>query len=192
MYSTSGKKMHSYSTIEPGLKTQLDLIGRPNKSKTIRSFDRVWTLRGACLAVRRKMTDEIGMYDEEFYFYHEETEWCIRINRSENWKVMFSPEVSISHVGGASTRSLFPQSRIEFFRSRLIFWSKVFPRHKVLILYLWNMPKIILDCLIYLILTIITFGMVKKFKNKFIDRLVQISWIAAGKPNSWGLPDKCN
>ena len=183
--------MNSYSTQTPGLMSQLDLIGRPYRSKKINKFDQVSLLRGACLAVNRKMTNELGMYDEEFYFYHEETEWCIRINKSMKWKVMFAPEIQISHIGGASTSSLFPESRVEFFRSRLIFWSKVFPRNKVIILYLWNIPKIIMDFLFYLLLTIITLGMVKKFKNKFVDRLMQIAWLMAGKPNSWGLPNKC-
>ena len=192
MFSPVGKKMNSYSTITPGLFSQLDLVGRPYQSKKINKFDQASILRGACLAVNRKMTDELGMYDEEFYFYHEETEWCIRINRSMKWKVMFAPEIQISHIGGASTSSLFPQSRIEFFRSRLIFWSKIFPRHKVLILYLWNMPKIFLDFLFYLLLTTITLGIVRKFKNKLIDRSMQIAWLMAGKPDSWGLPNKCN
>jgi len=192
MFSPVGQKMNSYSTRTPGIFSQLDLIGRPYQSKKINKFDRASILRGACLAVNRKMTDELGMYDEEFYFYHEETEWCIRINRSMKWKVMFAPEIQISHIGGASTSSLFPQSRIEFFRSRLIFWSKIFPRHKVLILYLWNMPKIFLDFLFYLLLTTITLGIVRKFKNKLIDRSMQIAWLMAGKPDSWGLPNKCN
>jgi len=189
--SPSGKRMNSYSTQTQGLFSQIDLIGRPYRSKKINKFDQVSTLRGACLAVNRKMTNELGMYDEEFYFYHEETEWCIRINKSMKWKVMFAPEIQISHIGGASTSSLLPESRIEFFRSRLILWPKVFPRYKVIILYLWNIPKIILDLLFYLLLTIITLGMNRKYKNKFVDRLMQITWLISGKPKSWGLPNKC-
>ena len=117
MYSPAGKKMRSYGTQKPSLLSQLDLIGRPIKNQNIRSFGAVSILRGACLAVRKEMIDEIGMYDEDFYFYHEETEWCIRINRSGKWKVMFAPEIEISHVGGGSTSSVFTASRIEFFRS---------------------------------------------------------------------------
>ena len=192
MFSPTGQKMNSYSSKTPGLMSQLDIIGRPYRNRKIKKFNQVSVLRGACLAVNREMTDELGIYDEDFYFYHEETEWCIRINKSKKWKVMFAPEIQISHIGGASTSSLFPESRIEFFRSRLIFWSKVFPKHKVLVLYLWNIPKIVLDFLFYFLITIITLGMVKKFKNKFIDRAVQIFWLVSGKPNSWGLPNKCN
>jgi len=192
MYSPAGKKMRSYGTQKPSLLSQLDLIGRPIKNQNIRSFGAVSILRGACLAVRKEMIDEIGMYDEDFYFYHEETEWCIRINRSGKWKVMFAPEIEISHVGGGSTSSVFTASRIEFFRSRLIFWRKVFPTYQVIMLYLWNLPKLALDCLFYLLMTIGTLGLNTRLRKKFVDRAVVITWILLGKPEHWGLPNKCN
>lgn len=191
MYSPEGVKMRSYGTQTPNLMSQLDLIGRPIKNKTLIKFSPVSILRGACLAVKREMTEEIGMYDEDFYFYHEETEWCIRINRSDRWKVMFAPEVEISHVGGGSTSSVFAASRIEFFQSRLIFWKKVFPIWQVVILYLWNLPKLLLDCAFYLLATLVTLGLNLRLKKKFVDRVVVIAWLVLGKPRHWGLPNKC-
>ena len=192
MYSPTGKKMRSYGTQTPNMLSQLDLIGRPVKNHVIHSFSPVSILRGACLAVRKKMVDELGMYDEDFYFYHEETEWCIRINRSNKWRVMFAPEIEISHVGGGSTSSVFAASRIEFFRSRLIFWRKVFPTYQVVILYLWNLPKLALDCLFYLLTTVLTLGLNIRIRKKLIDRAVVIAWLISGKPDHWGLPNKCN
>jgi len=190
MLSSEGKKMRSYGTQSPSLLSQLDLIGRPIKNKEINSFSNVSILRGACLAVRREMIDEIGMYDEDFYFYHEETEWCYRINNSK-WKVMFAPEIEILSIGGASTSNVFAASRIEFFRSRLIFWKKIFPKYQVMFLYLWNIPKLILDFIFYLIATIITLNLNIRLRKKLIDRTVVISWLFLGKPDSWGLPNKC-
>lgn len=192
MYSPDGKKMRSYGTQTPSMLSQLDLIGRPIKNRVVNAFSQVSILRGACLAVRRDMVDALGMYDEDFYFYHEETEWCIRINRSNQWNVMFAPEIEISHVGGSSTSSVFAASRIEFFRSRLIFWKKVFPTYQVIILYLWNLPKLVLDLLFYLLMTLITLGFNQKLKKKLIDRTVVIAWLILGKPKHWGLPNKCN
>jgi len=190
MFSPNGDKMRSYGTQSPNLLSQLDLIGRPIKNREINSFSNVSILRGACLAVRREMINDVGMYDEDFYFYHEETEWCYRINNSK-WKVMFAPEIRISHIGGSSTNSVFASSRIEFFRSRLIFWKKVFPAWQVTILYLWNLPKLLLDCVFYLLATLITLGLNTRLRKKFIDRVVVIAWLASGKPEHWGLPNKC-
>jgi len=190
MFSLNGDKMRSYGTQSPNLLSQLDLIGRPIKNRDISSFSNVSILRGACLAVRREMVNDIGMYDEDFYFYHEETEWCYRINNSK-WKVMFAPEIKISHVGGGSTSSVFASSRIEFFRSRLIFWKKIFPKYQLAILYTWNIPKLILDFIFYLIATIITLNLNIRLRKKLIDRAVVISWLILGRPDSWGLPNKC-
>ena len=190
MFSPHGDKMRSYGTQNPSLLSQLDLIGRPIKNREINSFSNVSILRGACLAARREMINDVGMYDEDFYFYHEETEWCYRINNSK-WKVMFAPEIEISHVGGGSTSSVFSASRIEFFRSRLIFWKKVFPAWQVTILYLWNLPKLLLDCVFYLLATLITLGLNTRLRKKFIDLVVVIAWLASGKPEHWGLPNKC-
>jgi len=190
MYSPSGELMNSYGTIPVDLLSQLDLIGRPRRNKKINSFSQVEILRGACLAVNRKMVEEIGAYDEDFYFYHEETEWCIRINKSEKWRVMFAPEVSINHIGGASSNNVFMESRIEFFRSRMKFWKKVFPFYKRIIIYLVNFPKLFLDLMFYSVMFLITLGTNSKYKRKTIDRTVVILWLILGMPKKWGLPNK--
>jgi len=190
MYSPSGELMNSYGTIPVDLLSQLDLIGRPRRNKKINSFSQVEILRGACLAVNRKMVEEIGAYDEDFYFYHEETEWCIRINKSEKWRVMFAPEVNINHIGGASSNNVFMESRIEFFRSRMKFWKKVFPFYKRIIIYLVNFPKLFLDLMFYSVMFLITLGTNSKYKRKTIDRTVVILWLILGMPKKWGLPNK--
>jgi len=190
MYSSNGDRMNSYGTTPIDLLSQLDLIGRPRRNKKINSFSSVEVLRGACLAVNRKMVEEIGPYDEDFYFYHEETEWCIRINKTKQWRVMFAPEISINHIGGASTNNVFMESRIEFFRSRLQFWKKVFPFHERIVIYLVNFPKLFLDLIFYFMMFVITLGLITKYKRKSIDRFVVILWLILGMPNKWGLPNR--
>ena len=147
LLTQEGNKMNSYGD-SPTIFSQLDLIGRLTSKKIATDYSEVGTLRGACLAISRVMTEELGMYDEDFYFYHEETEWCVRIKR-EGWKVMFAPEIRVHHVGGASTSNVYAGSRIEFFRSRILFWKKVFPFYQALVLFLWNFPKLIIDCSFY-------------------------------------------
>jgi len=191
MFAPNKKKLNSYSTIVPTFLNQLDLIGRPLRNKKIKKISQVSTLRGACLAVNKEMTREVGMYDESFYFYHEETEWCLRINKTKKWKVMFAPEIEISHIGGSSTNKVFAGSRIEFFRSRIVLWRKIFSREAYLFLLCFNTIKLFLDFLFYLIMFLLTFGISRVYKRKLIDRVVVITWLAVGRPNSWGLPNKC-
>jgi N-acetylglucosaminyl-diphospho-decaprenol L-rhamnosyltransferase len=58
-------------------------------------------LFGACLLVRASATEEVGLFDEEFFMFSEETDWCYRF-RQAGWKVFFFPGAEVVHVGGAS------------------------------------------------------------------------------------------
>ena len=189
LLTPNGENMTSFGPPN-SLASQIDLVGRLTKKIEADRYSEVGVLRGACLAIRRETIKETGMYDEEFYFYHEETEWCIRMRNME-WKVMFAPHIQVRHVGGTSTRAVYAGSRIEFFRSRLLFWKKVYPPHQVALLYLWNIPKQLIDFTFYLCATAITLNMSSRLRKKLIDRAVVISWLLLGQPESWGLPNKC-
>jgi GT2 family glycosyltransferase len=58
-------------------------------------------LSGACLLVRREATDAVGLFDEAFFMFSEETDWCFRFHQA-GWKVVFLPEAEVVHVGGAT------------------------------------------------------------------------------------------
>ena len=186
----SNKNMVGSYSGAPTFLSELDSIGRLRSPDRFKTIHEVGTLRGACLAVRRIAIESAGMMDEDFFFYFEETEWCMRIAKS-GWKVITAPHIKIIHIGGDSTKSVYHGSRIEFFRSRLLFWHKTMPAHLVVILYLWNIPKLVIDGCFYLIITILTFGINKRMRNKLVDRVVVLSWLLLGKPKKWGLPGKC-
>ncbi|HZQ80533.1 MAG TPA: glycosyltransferase family 2 protein [Gaiellaceae bacterium] len=58
-------------------------------------------LYGPALLVRRDAVDEVGMFDEDFFLFSEETDWMTRF-RTAGWKVLFYPGAEVVHVGGAS------------------------------------------------------------------------------------------
>ena len=58
-------------------------------------------LYGACLLVRREAADAVGLFDEQFFMFSEEVDWCYRF-RAAGWKVLFFPGAEAVHVGGAS------------------------------------------------------------------------------------------
>ena len=59
-------------------------------------------LMGACLLVRREAADTVGLFDEDFFMFSEETDWCYRFRQS-GWSVFFTPDAEFTHVGGATT-----------------------------------------------------------------------------------------
>jgi N-acetylglucosaminyl-diphospho-decaprenol L-rhamnosyltransferase len=61
----------------------------------------VESLQGAVLLVRREAADEVGLFDETFFMFSEETDWTYRF-RQAGWKVVFVADAEAFHVGGAS------------------------------------------------------------------------------------------
>jgi len=177
------------SSKKPSLLSEFDGIGRIDHNKDPDKITDVGILRGACLGVKKEMIEEIGAYDEDFFFYFEDTEWCIRAHKN-SWKVILHPKIKIPHIGGSSSSELYSKSRIEFYRSRIIFWKKIFPKSIVVLLYLWNIPKLCLDLIFYSLITLITFGQNTRIRKKMIDRAVVLTWLLLGKPKKWGLPRK--
>lgn len=57
---------------------------------------------GCFMLVRREAIEQVGMMDEAFFIYGEETDWCYRYKHA-GWKVMFTPCAEIIHLGGQST-----------------------------------------------------------------------------------------
>jgi N-acetylglucosaminyl-diphospho-decaprenol L-rhamnosyltransferase len=63
-------------------------------------YEAEW-LGGACLLVRRTALDEVGGFDEDFFLFSEELDWCYRF-RQHGWKVLLFPGAAVTHVIGAS------------------------------------------------------------------------------------------
>ncbi len=75
-------------------------------------------LVGAALMVKREMLSQVGGFDESFFLYGEELEWCYRIRR-HGWTIRFVPDATIVHHEAASTSQDRLASRLEFDRGRV-------------------------------------------------------------------------
>ncbi len=59
-------------------------------------------LVGACLCVRASAAMEVGLFDERFFMYSEEIDWCRRF-RLAGWRVVYVPSAEVMHHEGASS-----------------------------------------------------------------------------------------
>lgn len=66
---------------------------------------RVEVISGAAMFVRRAAMDEVGLLDEAFFFYGEETDWCHRYAQA-GWDLVFAPIPEITHFGNGTARAL--------------------------------------------------------------------------------------
>ena len=63
---------------------------------------RVDWLAGASMMMRKSMLDEIGLFDETFFLYFEETDLMLRGARA-GWATDYVVESRVMHIGSAST-----------------------------------------------------------------------------------------
>jgi GT2 family glycosyltransferase len=63
---------------------------------------KVDVVTGCFMLVRREAIEQVGVMDERFFMYGEETDWCYRFWK-KGWTVMFAPVGQIIHFGGQST-----------------------------------------------------------------------------------------
>jgi len=74
------------------------------------------TLSGACMVIRREAMDQVGLLDEGFFIYSEDTEFCFRLKRA-GWRVVYRPEARVQHWGGYSTSQVRDVMGVEALRS---------------------------------------------------------------------------
>ena len=79
-------------------------FGRYQMSDWNRDNERdVDTVSGCYMLVRAGAIEDIGVLDEDFFFFGEETDWCKRF-RDAGWGVRFAPVGYITHFGSVSAR----------------------------------------------------------------------------------------
>jgi len=128
---------------------------------------------GACLFARREVIEQVGMIDEGYFFFLEETDWCHRI-RAAGWRIVHLPDAYVIHLYGESTKKKTPlRTRIEYYRSRYLFFQKNRSAAAYRVLRAIVMAKILLG---------VVFGGRRADEYRKI-----LAWHRAGEPSTAGL-----
>jgi N-acetylglucosaminyl-diphospho-decaprenol L-rhamnosyltransferase len=81
-----------------------------------------WAMAAAIL-LRREALDEVGLFDEEFFIYSEETDLCRRLCDA-GWGTRYFPSVTVVHHESQFSSGI-PERRInEMWRGRHRYWGK--------------------------------------------------------------------
>jgi N-acetylglucosaminyl-diphospho-decaprenol L-rhamnosyltransferase len=80
-------------------------------------------LVGACLMVRRETLAQVGGFDEGFFMYSEELDWCRRA-RALGWRVVYLPAAQVLHHEGKSSEQVIPARHIHFQTSKVRYFRK--------------------------------------------------------------------
>lgn len=91
----------------------------------LRAFDAEW-LSGTCLVIKPEALSSVGLFDERYFAYFEETDWCVRATRL-GWRLRNCPRANAQHVGAAS--STCAEKLHWMLRNNLLFMRKLAPPH---------------------------------------------------------------
>jgi hypothetical protein len=78
---------------------------------------------GCFMLARSEAIRQVGVMDERFFMYGEETDWCYRFKKA-GWKILFTPAVEIVHLGGQSSRYVSDKMIVQLRLSILQFIEK--------------------------------------------------------------------
>ncbi|MCD4745984.1 MAG: glycosyltransferase family 2 protein [Bacteroidales bacterium] len=82
-------------------------------------------LSGACMLLRKKVLDKIGLLDESFFMYGEDIDMSYRIIKA-GYKNYYFPETRIIHYKGESTKKSSVNYVFIFYNAMIIFAKKHF------------------------------------------------------------------
>ena len=92
----------------------------------------------ACLLVRRSAAEAAGFFDERYFMYGEDVDFCAAV-RSRGGNVYFAPEVEIIHLRGrsglsnrAATAAAYRRSQLAFYRKHRPGWAPVLKAYLVI------------------------------------------------------------
>jgi GT2 family glycosyltransferase len=99
---------------------------------------------GACIGVRREVLETVGVFDEDFFMYSEELDWCRRI-QAAGWKIVYLPEAKVIHHAGKSSEQAVAARHIHFQASKVRYFRKYHGRlaagalrAALLAMYVWQ------------------------------------------------------
>ena len=82
-------------------------------------------ISGAFMLTRKEVFEKIGLFDENFFMYLEDVDFCIRAKK-KRYKIMFCPKSKMFHIGGASSPNKDKINHLAWKESRKYYAKKHF------------------------------------------------------------------
>jgi GT2 family glycosyltransferase len=86
-------------------------------------LEEVFGFNGASALLRRRALDEVGLLDEAFFMYYEDTDLSWRL-RLQGWKILYQPAAVVDHKHAASSQEWSPLFTFHADRNRLLMLLK--------------------------------------------------------------------
>ncbi|MDC0480368.1 glycosyltransferase family 2 protein [Candidatus Marinimicrobia bacterium] len=89
-------------------------------------INEVEAVSGSCCIVKKEVFESIGLLDEQFFAYQEDSDFCFRAKKG-GWKIIYNPNSIMTHIGGKGGADSVPFRAIfEWHRSYYLLYQKHF------------------------------------------------------------------
>ena len=86
-------------------------------------------ISGAFMLFEKKIINEVGLFDESFFMFGEDLDYCYRI-KSKGYSIVYNPNTEIIHYKGESVKQA-PYNMVNiFYSSMLIYFDKYSNNHR--------------------------------------------------------------
>lgn len=145
---------------------------------------------GACLCVRAAFLEHLGLLDENYFFFFEEIEWCQRAGHI-GLDVYFLPQARALHRQGATADRFRGPSRVEYQRSKLIYFKKTQSITDYRIVSTVLVIRTLVNALAGALMCAATLFLNRRVRTRTFTYWYVLCWLLLLRPASWGLPGKC-
>ena len=139
------------------------------------------------MLIRRDVWQALGGLDERYFFFFEETDFCVEARR-RGWKVFHLPQAQVWHEQGRSAGQTRAAARIEYWRSRYIYFQKHYGRLVSGVLHAGLGLRLLVDWLVSGLLTVLTLGACPRWRQRWLTHTALWRWHLKGCPAEMGLP----
>ena len=161
----------------------------PSKNRSYQGPIEVDSVIGACMMVRKEAMDDVGVFDEDYFIFLEETDWCFRMNK-KGWKVFHVPDAEVFHLSGHSKKRMPWRSQIEYYISLYKFFRKNRTPLSYLTLRVLKPCKIFINLILNILGNLITLFQKEGLRNRLLKYYKLFIWHLLICPDSMGIQKK--
>ena len=194
LLNADGSKQNSIANF-PSLATELlnkSLLRRlfpdrfPGKERDYPEPVEVDSVIGAGMMVRRDTMEQVGLLDEGYFLFLEETDWCYRMKKT-GWKIYHVPRAEIYHFQGKSAEREKNRARVEYYRSRYHFFKKNRGSLQWSILLMGLIARLCVELIFMSVACLLTLFIITKWKSKLSIYAFLLWWHLRLCPKEMGL-----
>ena len=161
----------------------------PSKNMSYKDPIEVDSVIGACMMVRKEAIGDVGVFDEDYFIFLEETDWCFRMNK-KGWKVYHVPDAEVFHLSGHSKKRTPWRSQIEYYISLYKFFKKNRTQASYLTLRVLKPCKIFINLILNILGNLITLFQKEGLRNRLLKYYKLSVWHLLMCPDSMGIQKK--